>query len=91
MAKLQPKVYTIGLTKFAPTLARVRFVAQPAIRLRAAGWGAVGRGAKRVRVGDNGSIRRCYARGIFNSFPNDFKWRANLIYPHLLPHRCNYR
>ena len=46
----------VCLGEFAPTLARVRFIAQPAFRLRAAGWGAVDRGAKRVRVGDNGSV-----------------------------------
>ena len=46
-------------------VARVRFIAQHVFRLRAAGWGAVGRRAERVRVGDNGSLRRYYAREAF--------------------------
>ena len=54
----------VCLGEFAPTLARVRFIAQPALRLEAAGWGAVGRGAKRVRVGDNGSLAVITLRGV---------------------------
>ena len=55
----------VCLGEFAPTLARVRFIAQHVFRLRAAGWGAVGRRAERVRVGDNGPLKRYYAREAF--------------------------
>ena len=55
----------VCLGEFAPTLARVRFIAQHVFRLRAAGWGAVGRRAERVRVGDNGPLKRYYARKAF--------------------------
>ena len=54
----------VCLGEFAPTLARVRFIAQPALRLEAAGWGAVGRGAKWGRVGDNGSLAVVTLRGV---------------------------